>query len=313
MLSLLFIVAFVLCFAIAAFCVLIGYELVNTYKSIFNRFYFYYLIAFLVFAIYAFWGQIGMQALLASMDTPDEIGRIIRGFMPILGLPFLIIAMIMFLRMAYALIERPMNKKAYYVHLIVSLIIGVLLYGFFGMDENSWPLTKSLVFPLALLMAIETLYLLFFAIIVVYHLKMTKGQKHKVILQFIFMLLVGLLLRGSSLALNEVPKWALPFLILVYFLSPLIALWYLRQRSDILFEPIGAVRVNTDKKEALFEKYQITPREQEIIEQICLGKTNQQIADTLFISLQTVKDHTHRIYTKVGIHSRMKLVRMVNS
>ncbi len=60
-------------------------------------------------------------------------------------------------------------------------------------------------------------------------------------------------------------------------------------------------------------KYQITKREREIVEQICQGKTNQQIADELFISLQTVKDHTHRIYTKIGINGRMKLVQLVNA
>ncbi|MCK5470499.1 MAG: response regulator transcription factor, partial [Cyclobacteriaceae bacterium] len=48
-------------------------------------------------------------------------------------------------------------------------------------------------------------------------------------------------------------------------------------------------------------------------QQICEGKTNQQIADELFISLQTVKDHTHRIYSKIGINSRMKLVQLVNN
>jgi DNA-binding NarL/FixJ family response regulator len=80
-----------------------------------------------------------------------------------------------------------------------------------------------------------------------------------------------------------------------------------------LFEPLGAELPNTVKKEQLYLRYQITSREQEVIEQICLGKTNQQIADTLFISLQTVKDHTHRIYTKVGINSRMKLVQMLNA
>jgi DNA-binding NarL/FixJ family response regulator len=41
---------------------------------------------------------------------------------------------------------------------------------------------------------------------------------------------------------------------------------------------------------------------------IWLGKTNKQIAEELFISLQTVKDHTHRIYSKLGVKSRTQLV-----
>ena len=41
--------------------------------------------------------------------------------------------------------------------------------------------------------------------------------------------------------------------------------------------------------------------------EICKGKTNQQIADDLFITLQTVKDHTHNIYKKVKVKNRVQL------
>jgi DNA-binding NarL/FixJ family response regulator len=46
---------------------------------------------------------------------------------------------------------------------------------------------------------------------------------------------------------------------------------------------------------------------------MCLGKTNKQIADELFISLQTVKDHTHRIYSQLGVRSRMQLVQLMDA
>ena len=64
--------------------------------------------------------------------------------------------------------------------------------------------------------------------------------------------------------------------------------------------------------EKLTLKFKVTKREKEIIAQISLGKTNQQIADELFISLQTVKDHTHRIYKKIGVNSRIKLIRLLS-
>jgi DNA-binding NarL/FixJ family response regulator len=63
--------------------------------------------------------------------------------------------------------------------------------------------------------------------------------------------------------------------------------------------------------ETFCKKYEISPREKEIICEICNGLTNQQIADKLFISLQTVKDHTHRIYGKTLATSRMQLMKMV--
>lgn len=313
MLSLIFIVAFVLCFAVGVLYVLIGRELVNTYGTAFNRFYFYYLMAFLVFAIYAIWGQIGMHTLLSSIETTTEVEQIVAGFMPILGLPFLIIAMIMFLRMAFALVEKPMNPKAHYLHLLVCLAIASFIFALYNTSDAIWPISQSVVLPVALLMGIECMYLLFFTTIVLSHLKKTEPLKSKAINQFILLLFIGLLFRAGSFAFNEVIAWLLPLLILTYFLSHVPALWHLRQQADILFEPIGAELPNTNKKAVMYQKYQITRREQEVIEQICLGKTNQQIADTLFISLQTVKDHTHRIYTKVGINSRMRLMRMINN
>ena len=58
-------------------------------------------------------------------------------------------------------------------------------------------------------------------------------------------------------------------------------------------------------------KYEISPRESEIIREICNGLSNQEISEALFISLQTVKDHTHRIYIKTAVKSRVQLMNLV--
>ncbi|MCP4549846.1 MAG: helix-turn-helix transcriptional regulator [bacterium] len=61
----------------------------------------------------------------------------------------------------------------------------------------------------------------------------------------------------------------------------------------------------------LIGKFGITPREREIIELICRGKRNQEIADELFISLQTVKDHNYRIFRKLGVKTRVQVANLV--
>jgi len=58
-------------------------------------------------------------------------------------------------------------------------------------------------------------------------------------------------------------------------------------------------------------RFDISKREAEIIREICSGKTNKAIAEKLFITLQTVKDHTHHIYTKTEVSSRMQLANLV--
>jgi DNA-binding NarL/FixJ family response regulator len=63
--------------------------------------------------------------------------------------------------------------------------------------------------------------------------------------------------------------------------------------------------------EAFLQQYEITPRESEVIMEIYKGKTNQEIADTLFVTIQTIKDHTHRIYLKTQVKNRTQLASLL--
>ncbi len=57
----------------------------------------------------------------------------------------------------------------------------------------------------------------------------------------------------------------------------------------------------------------LSPKEKEVAELICLGHTNADIAKLLFISEHTVKDHTKKIYPKMGVHSRLELATLVSN
>jgi DNA-binding CsgD family transcriptional regulator len=58
---------------------------------------------------------------------------------------------------------------------------------------------------------------------------------------------------------------------------------------------------------SLAEACGISKREEEVIHLVCQGLTNQEIADRLFISLKTVKDHNYRIFQKTGVRNRVEL------
>jgi DNA-binding NarL/FixJ family response regulator len=53
----------------------------------------------------------------------------------------------------------------------------------------------------------------------------------------------------------------------------------------------------------------LTRREYEIIEQVASGKTNQEVADALFVSVKTVETHKKNILDKLGLKNSLQLVR----
>jgi len=61
-------------------------------------------------------------------------------------------------------------------------------------------------------------------------------------------------------------------------------------------------------KEETLEKLGITPREFEVLELIALGLSNQEIADRLFVSLNTVKTHTSNVFSKLDAQRRTQAI-----
>jgi DNA-binding NarL/FixJ family response regulator len=52
----------------------------------------------------------------------------------------------------------------------------------------------------------------------------------------------------------------------------------------------------------------LTTREREVATLAAVGFTNEQIATALFVSLATVKDHMHSIFSRTGFTSRSQLI-----
>jgi DNA-binding CsgD family transcriptional regulator len=66
----------------------------------------------------------------------------------------------------------------------------------------------------------------------------------------------------------------------------------------------GIVRPRRDS-----EDHGLSPREREVLRLIADGLTNEQIADHIFLSINTVKTYVRTAYRKVGVTSRAQAVR----
>jgi DNA-binding CsgD family transcriptional regulator len=125
-------------------------------------------------------------------------------------------------------------------------------------------------------------------------------------------MVTGSLFQASVLLFIQEDIWmALAFAFLLFGVTtaiPLYLNYFAVIRDDRPLEPIATMEI-----EGFIEEFEITAREADIIKEICSGLSNQEIADKLFISLQTVKDHTHRIYIKTNVRNRMQLMTRVRT
>ena len=56
------------------------------------------------------------------------------------------------------------------------------------------------------------------------------------------------------------------------------------------------------------EDFSLTKRELEVLDSIVNGANNKEIADNLFISIETVRNHIRHIYEKLQVHSKSEAV-----
>ena len=92
--------------------------------------------------------------------------------------------------------------------------------------------------------------------------------------------------------------------------------WYKNENTDELVDIIHrtmageSVYPDISPVVKIGEVYsnELTQRELEVIKKLAEGKSYQEIADELFVSLDTVRQHTKSIYSKTGFHSNVQLI-----
>jgi len=57
----------------------------------------------------------------------------------------------------------------------------------------------------------------------------------------------------------------------------------------------------------------LSKRELEVLRLIVRGDSNQEIAETLVLAIDTVKRHVSNIYSKLGVHTRVQAVARVRA
>jgi DNA-binding CsgD family transcriptional regulator len=154
-------------------------------------------------------------------------------------------------------------------------------------------------------------YLWTFLSILLWSRKQASVQK-KYIRTFGASYLIFMLLSVALILIQTRVPFARHLFILVFLSLHLIPIFFLSLYLDITWErEVDSGGDYETRFSSFVEKHEISKRESEVVRLICQGYTNQEISEALFISLQTVKDHIHRIFVKTGVRNRVQLTNMI--
>ena len=173
---------------------------------------------------------------------------------------------------------------------LIAFVLIFMLQNVLFLTTNSLSFLYETFFALSLYAG---LCLLYFSIRFLEH-------KRNLRLRFLFAktflpAVIFVILVLCNVSFNFISVFSLIICFLLVFASLLLIL------GGILFNPVQAEesRICMDSFSDIFSE-----REKDVAELILQGKTAQETADLLFISLSTVKTHIQHIYEKADVHNR---------
>jgi DNA-binding CsgD family transcriptional regulator len=83
-----------------------------------------------------------------------------------------------------------------------------------------------------------------------------------------------------------------------------------RSETVVVREVMVAAPVEFVRDQGKIESLRITPRELEILQLIAEGLSNKEIAARVFVSENTVKTHSSRVFEKLGARRRTQAVQL---
>lgn len=298
---------YILLIPIKLISILVAFHFYNRYSLKFYRTFAYNIISINLCGLFIFAGNYLTDIIFYNQTVDISIKSKFVLIFNFMSLPFLLIFLFFIIVFFREIFGKPLTPRLKKVSLITGMIMAVMAtFGFIEyLRQNSSSLAETIglgfnvLFSLILLSSISQGF---------FYLKDIKDREHRKILLIFTLLFLGIY---SFLAINMILVSGLFSKIIALLPWGLILLIFMQKKMNKFY----LLRPDSLKKskslEKTYKKYQITMREQEIISLVCAGKSNRDIEDALFISLQTVKNNIYNIFKKLKVKNRVELINFV--
>ncbi len=298
-----------------AISIFFAYRLMKRFRAPFTGSFFYFTVFLYIFGTYSLAGAGILDHILTRMEIDRQVMHSARLFAIFLGIPFLALAEFMFLRSITEFLgKKPSNSLT--IPYFTSLTAVFILYGVYAVRINRFNLGDY-----QLLMQVQRWVFSGFMLVIylssyLYIISSTRREAEtpsgKYLRNFGAWYLAYVILIISTLTLSDYLPLLRQFFFLIFLSWHLIPILFMNIYLSKYQSPVSELPDDFESKlQAFVEEHDISKRECEVVRQICRGLSNQEISETLFISVQTVKDHIHRIFVKTGVKNRVQLTNMI--
>ena len=295
---------FIVSVAMAAGGVLISAKMRNSYGHPIFSMLLYYQVFIYTFGFYGIWGQVAIKAFLSGYISTDLLNRFLDISM-LMGLPFLVFAWLMLIQVSLDITGK--KRSRLFASMFLMMNFSILLIVGFVIARAGIARPASLIKYYYIFM--NVIYSLSSSMLIMFpgkKLSLIFDHDRKIIGPAILIIMI---LQCLPLFFYTAQPYLALIFIFTFFAGNTFLPLYLNYGTLL---PAFA---GENRKELSFsdfcKSYEVSPRETDIVREICNGLSNKEISEKLFISLQTVKDHTHRIYTKTNVRSRVQLINLV--
>lgn len=298
-------ILFILTVAMAAGGVILSARLQKRYDHEIFSSLLYYQVFIYTFGFYGIWGQVLIRSFLSAYISADIVARFYDMAL-LLGLPFVIFAWMMLLQFSSVISGSRKNNWFVFWFLLINIVV-IMIIGYITGEAASVkpPYLIKQYFLIANFIYTTTAS--------VQVLNRDRGminisfRDRKIIAAAVFLIMI---LQSTLLIMFSSQIYLGILFILAYFAgNTFLPVYFTYGATIITVKPDQGQVISLEE---FCKRYEVSPRESDIVREICNGLSNKEISEKLFISLQTVKDHTHRIYIKTNVKSRLQLMNMVN-